>query len=238
MKEVFIFIKENIIVNVFLLLSVSIIVSFQLSKDTPVWFNWNTDIVNYYFDIVVNLSVGYLVSTIFYVLVVYYPDRKKKLAIKVKTSILFARLQTNLSEFIDCVLRSANQELKDGEDIENSYQPKIENLDLFNLMRNIKISDPFSGDISCLEKSIGAARSIEKIKNQLIPFIAYLENKELDLYLDLEDTFTFENFNDDERLFVKEYLVKHDFHLLVKQFNNCQRIVGASFRNVSWEKII
>lgn len=237
-KEIVLYVKKNKLVNVILLLAVSIIVSFQLSKSMTVWFDWNVDVANYYYDIGVNLSIGYIVSTIFYVLVVYCPDRKRSLVLRAKTSILFARLQTSLSEFIDSVLRSADVELCVNEDIKNSYQKKLEKLGLISLMRNTKTYAPFGDDISCLEKAIKSAKHIEQLKTNLIPFITYLDDKELDLYLELEDTFIFENFGDEEQLFLKEHLIKYEFHFVVKQFNDCQRIVGASFREVSWQKII
>ncbi|MGD1396520.1 hypothetical protein ACP6IB_26960 [Vibrio harveyi] len=237
-KEVILYVKKNKLVNVAFLLAVSLIVSFQISKSMPVWFDWDVSVVNYYYDIGVNLSIGYIVSTIFYILVVYYPERKRCLAIKAKTSILFARLQNNLYEFIDSVLTSANVELRYGEDIENSYQKKLEELDLISLMRNTTTYAPFGDYVSCLDKAIKSAKYIEQLKTNLIPFIIYLDDKELELYLELEDNFIFENFGDEEQLFIKEHIIKNEFHFLVAQFNACQRIVGAQFREVSWQEII
>lgn len=94
MEEIALYHENNWLVNYLAIFAGMLIVLFQVTEDMPVLFNWNVDTVNYYFNILVNLSIGYLVSTIFFILVVYYPDRKKQKIIKVKTSILFARLQT------------------------------------------------------------------------------------------------------------------------------------------------
>ncbi|OCH12311.1 hypothetical protein [Aliivibrio fischeri] len=233
-KEIILYIEKNKSVNALLIAALAIIVSFQLSKSMPALFNWNVDVVNYYYDIGVNLSISYIVSTIFYVLVVYYPERKKNLAIRAKTSILFARLQTNMGGFIDCVLQSANLDLKVDEDIESVYLKSLANIDLITCMRETRTDEPFVDNVSCLEKAINAAKKIELLKNSLIPFITYLNDDELDLYLELEDTFIFENFGEEKELFLKEYLIKSEFNLLVEQYNNCQKVVGASFRKVSW----
>ncbi|ELI6421303.1 hypothetical protein RRM51_000675 [Aeromonas veronii] len=234
-KEICLYFSKNKLVNFFLVLSVAVIVSFQLSMSMPVWYNWNVEVVNYYYNVGVNLSMGYIVSTIFYVLVVYYPERKKKLAIKAKTFILFARLQTYISEFVNSVLASANVDLDIDDDIKNSYQEKLVKLELIDLMRKTKASHPFGEFTNCLEKAIYSAKKIEILKGSLVPFVSYLDDNELDLYLSLEDTFVYENFYDDEALCLKEMQIKSEFHYLVGQYYDCQKIVGTSFRKIYWQ---
>lgn len=234
-KEICLYFSKNKLVNLFLVLSVAVIVSFQLSMSMPVWYGWNVEVVNYYYNVGMNLSIGYIVSSVFYILVVYYPERKRKLAVKAKTSILFARLQTSMREFIDSVLASANVDLDVEEDIENSYQKKLLKLELMDLMRKTEASHPFGEYTTCLGKAIYSAKKIEVLKGSLVSFIAYLDDKELDFYLSLEDTFIYENFYDDEALFLKEMQIQHEFHSLVSQYYDCQRIVGATFRKIFWK---
>ena len=70
------YVTTNKLLNIILLLSIMVIVSFQVTKDWSVLFNLDVEVVNYYYQTLVNLSLGYIVSLMFFILVVYYPEKK------------------------------------------------------------------------------------------------------------------------------------------------------------------
>ncbi|MFA0570833.1 hypothetical protein [Vibrio gallaecicus] len=91
--EIKLYFVSNWLVNAIAGIAVAIIVLFQIMNDMPVPQYLNAEVVNYYFDILVNLSLGYLVGTIFYILVVYYPERKKERKKERKELLLAQRPQ-------------------------------------------------------------------------------------------------------------------------------------------------
>ena len=64
------YIKKNQILNLILFVAVITIVSYGVTYNTPVLKGLNVEIVNYFYEVLVNISIGYVVSLIFYVLVV------------------------------------------------------------------------------------------------------------------------------------------------------------------------
>jgi len=149
-KEFLIYLKCNKIVNLLFVFSLCIIVICQIAENKPVWANLSADAVNFYLNIFLNLAIGYIVSTLFYILVVYYPERQKKKIIKAKTAILFARMQTLLSTSVDLFIESVNIEIDATDGVPDEYQKFIDAKDTIELMRQYEISDPW-GTRSALE---------------------------------------------------------------------------------------
>ncbi|RBM24600.1 hypothetical protein DLR59_18680 [Vibrio tarriae] len=230
------FVTTNKVVNAILLIAIFIIVGVEVSSNMPVLLGLDVDTINYYFNILVNLAIGYIVSTVFYVLVVYYPERKRKYLVQAKTSILFARLQTNLNTVIRSVVESANVKLDAECTIPKKYTDIIKQLDLIELMRQKQVEDPVHGKRFACDDFVRASNNIENLKSKLIPFIAYLEPKELELYADLEEILIFENVNDLDGFPPKSYLLVHDFSFIVAAYYDCQKLVQkGKCELVSWQ---
>ena len=224
LREVRLYHQENWIVNYLAIDALLIIFLFQTSQDMTVWFGINVETVNYYFEVFVNLSLGYLVSTIFYILVVYYPDRKKQKKVSAKTSILFARMQTQLRTITSIFIESVAFDVDATTKVSDKYKEHINNIDILELMGKLKVEQP-DGQSTGLEEVIRASSEIESLKNRLIPFLAYMQSKELDLYADLEEIFIFENMDKLDVFPPKQYLFTQEFPTIVKTFYDCQLVV-------------
>lgn len=133
------YIASNKILNIILLLAIMIIISFQVSNKWPVLFNLDVEVVNFYYNVLVNLSIGYITSLIFYILVIYYPEKKRKFIIRAKTSIIFARLQTNLHAFIFGTLSAFDIPFKSTDDFENCFIKKAQNLNVLEVLKTKKM---------------------------------------------------------------------------------------------------
>ncbi len=116
-REVKLYFSSNWLVNVIAGIAIIIIVFFQATSEASVPKYLNADVVNYYFEILVNLSLGYLVSAIFYILVVYYPERRTRIAVSAKTSILFSRVLVRLRTAIDSVLLAVDVRFEASEEL-------------------------------------------------------------------------------------------------------------------------
>lgn len=224
MEEIALYHENNWLVNYLAIFAGMLIVLFQVTEDMPVLFNWNVDTVNYYFNILVNLSIGYLVSTIFFILVVYYPDRKKQKIIKVKTSILFARLQTQLRTITTIFVDSVGVAVDASGGVPEQYKRHIEQVDIFNLMKLYSVLHP-DGTPDGLSEVVRASAEIESLKARLVPFLAYMDKRELNLYADLEEIFIFENMDSLDTFPPKQHLMTKEFPYIVAAFYDCQLIV-------------
>lgn len=238
MQEIALYHEENWLVNYLALLAGGMIIIFQVTEHMPVLFELNVNIVNYYFNVLVNLSIGYLASTIFYILVVYYPNRKKQKVVKVKTSILFARLQTQLRTITSVFVNAVGYNVDAREGVPAHYIDYINNIEIFDLMKQYIVPHP-DGTTDGLSEVIRASSEIELLKARLVPYLAYMEQRELDLYANLEEIFIFENMDKLDRFPPKQYLLIKEFPDVVKVFYDCQLIVkGVKNEFVLYDKNI
>ncbi len=200
----------------------------------PPLFGLSVETANYYIDVLLNITIGYIVSTIFYVIVVYYPDRHKQASIRTKTHIIFARLQTSLNTVIDSVVESVGVELKAEESVPERYINIINQQDLIDLMERTETEDPVHGQRTKLEDFVRASNNIENLKSKLIPFIAYLDAKELEFYTIIEELFIFENVDDLYQFPPKTHLLAQEFPDIVQAYYDCQKIVQGKCELYSW----
>lgn len=105
MKKFGYFVKNKLILIALLLVSILIIIFNGKTYTIPPPFGWDYIVVNYYLDIAVNIAIGYIVSLIFYIIVVYNVEYERSDSITERTYIYFARLNTFLNEFVDTILR-------------------------------------------------------------------------------------------------------------------------------------
>lgn len=236
-NEIVKFYKGNRIVNFILVVSCIVIISFEITQDWPVLFGLNVAAVNYYYEIFIDLSIGYIVSTIFYVLVVYYPERKRNKAVNTKTSIIFARIQTNLRTAIDSFVTSVGVSIDTSNGVPEKYIEIIKGLEPFKLMKRNELNDQFYGRRSALDDFVRASDNIEVLKSKLVSFLAYISKEELDFYSNLEEILTFENTDKLEKLYSpapKEYLFLNEFIDIVITYHNCQMIVRGFCEEYEW----
>lgn len=195
---------------------------------------WSATTVNFYLEVLVNLCIGYIVSTIFYVLVVYYPNRKRMKLVKIRTRIIFSRLQTNLYSVADLLVSSVNVSVDASKGVPQSYTENLRKEDLFELLKKNKVRDAW-GSQNALEQVIKASSEIVSYKLILVHFLAFMDSSELKLYADLEDFFIFENMDKIDQWPPKGELLANDFQYIVKAYNDCQNIIGTMKRPIVWE---
>lgn len=227
--------NDNFLVNYLLLLTIFIIILIEVSQDMPVLFGWNVATVNFYLDVLVNLCIGYIVSTIFYILVVYYPHRKRAKLVKTRTLIIFSRLQYRLKSIASLLVASVNLSVDASDKVPQSYTDTIRELNLFKLLEDKEISDPL-GCSNALEHVIRDSSEIISYKLILVHFLAFMDTAELKFYSDLEEIFIFENIDKlDKWPHNKEELLGHEFQYIVDAYNDCQNIVGTIKDPIVWE---
>lgn len=227
--------SHNSLVNYLLLLAIVIIILVQASQDMPVLFGWNAATVNFYLEVLINLSIGYIVSTIFYVLVVYYPHRKRVKVVKVRTRIIFSRLYYRLKSIADLLVSSVNLSVDASKRVPPSYTDTIRELDLLTILKNKEVVDPW-GCSNALERVIRDSSEIISYKLMLVQFLAFMDAAELKLYADLEEIFIFENMDKlDKWPYNKEELLGHEFQYIVEAYNDCQDILSFTKDPIVWK---
>lgn len=226
--------SDNSLVNYLLLLAIFIIILVQASQDMPVLFGWNVATVNFYLEVLVNLCIGYIVSTIFYVLVVYYPYRKRAKLVNIRIRIIFSRLQTRLKSFSNLIVSSVNLNIDASRGVPQSYTEALGKLDIFALLEAEEVVDPW-GCSNALEHIIRDSSEIISYKLALVQFLAFMDVAELKLYADLEDIFIFENMGKLDEWPPKEYLLAQDFQYVVAAYNDCQNVLNTNKYPIVWE---
>ena len=91
------FIKNNFLISVILIIALVIVISFILTKDNPELFKHANDFYNLFFQ----LSIGYIISFVFYVMQVYLPNLKQSelanICINDRIKTIFSKMQQLLS---------------------------------------------------------------------------------------------------------------------------------------------
>lgn len=95
------FIKENKIITAIFLICFTIVLAYLLSLDLPEWFRHANDL----FNIICQLSIGFIINFIFYVTQVYIPKRKKEKTCFNVISIRLSRIQTSMNSFFDTMAK-------------------------------------------------------------------------------------------------------------------------------------
>ena len=226
--------SDNSLVNYLLLLAIFIIILVQASQNMPVLFGWNADVINFYLEVLVNLSIGYIISTLFYVLVVYYPHRKRAKLVNVRTRIIFSRLQTRLKSISNLLVSSVNLDIDASKGVPKSYTEDLRKLDIFALLKNKEVLDPW-GCSNALEHLIRDSSDIISYKNMLVQFLSFMDSAEIKFYADLEEIFIFENMDKLDKWPPKGELLAHEFQYIVKAYNDCQSILGTTKYPIVWE---
>lgn len=233
-EEIKLYFISNWLVNIIAGIAVIIIVLFQMTNEIPVPKYLNADVVNYYFDIVVNLSMGYLVSATFYILVVYYPDRKKRIAVNAKTSILFSRVLVRLKAVINSVLLAVDVRFEPCDGLPTKLTEVLQKRDLIHSLKQKKLEDRHYGKRRALDDLVRVSSELESLIDKLVPFIGYMEPDELELYSVLEDILIFEYIGQHDEFPPKSILLADEFPTIVQSYYDCQKVRGVEVTPISW----
>ncbi|CAK1715582.1 hypothetical protein VCRA2113O325_110114 [Vibrio crassostreae] len=233
-REVKLYFSSNWLVNVIAGIAVIIIVLFQATSEASVPKYLNADVVNYYFEILVNLSLGYLVSAIFYILVVYYPERKTRIAVSAKTSILFSRVLVRLRTAIDSVLLAVDVRFEACEELPSKLTDVLQKRDLIHSLKQKKLEDRHYGKRRALDDLVRVSNELESLIDKLVPYIGYMEINELELYSVLEDILIFEYIGQHDEFPPKSTLLADEFPTIVQAYYDCQKVRGVDITLISW----
>lgn len=227
------FLRESKLLIFLLVISISITVSYGITLNMPVIINVDYQVVNFFYGKLVDLSIGYVVSLLFYVLVVYYPEHTKKRKLRSRTIIIFGRLQTYIKTYMDMCVEVVDIRL--GKYSVNSYEAwkkYFENnrVDIFYCLGR-ELEDKtyrlYLEGNTYLEVMEACAKNIEHYKRELIPLIMYLSDKELELYSTLEKILIFEQINKGLEAMAVDALFITDFEYILKSYDQVGQILGV-----------
>lgn len=237
------YLKNNPYLNILLALSLFIVITFPFCYKyltTNYLFYYDFE---YYYGLLRDLSLGYIISLLFYILVVFWPETKKKNLIKTKTNILFARLSTSLGKYIIATLAAFNIEIDENDDIiQKSKSILEENRDkiYLKLSREIDKADielKFEKNYSTyLDIITDNSSRIEKLTNDLIPFLPFLDKSELELYTEIEDILIFEYIPNLENEFGVYSLFVDEFQYIIKAYFNLREMVTGRKIKIFYNK--
>ena len=126
-KNILIFIKRNTLISAFFIISIVIITSYYLTLDLPELFRG----AEQWFNLLFQLSVGYIINFMFYVTQVYIPNNKRDIVVKQQISIRLKEIISNMRQSISAL---SNVYVKDhiGDDYTNEE---------LSLLLNLRFSD-------------------------------------------------------------------------------------------------
>ena len=228
------YICTNIYLNSIFIAAILTIVSFNETKDMPVIVPFDVDTVNYYYEIFVNFSIGYIISLLFYNLVVYYPEQKRKLTIKSKTATIIARLQTYLYQYIFETFLAFDIPFKESDDFETAFIQKAVQKDIYEVLSKKSRDDTNEGKTS-IQVISDCSQMIIKLKSELVPFLLFMDHKEVELYTDLEDIFIFENIYKLGRGEGISSLFFSDFEFVIDAYKTVEKLVGAAQFKIEYD---
>ena len=153
-----------------------------------------------------------------------------------KTSILFARLQTYLRNYIFETLEAFSIEFNEGDDLRKSFINEASKCNAFDILNKPSNNGLFGEKQTSFKILTDNSKKIIALKNELIPFLMYINAKEIDFYTDLEEIFIFENINNLKDGFAVEALFYDDFEYVVQVFEKVQKIVGTLQVKVYYKK--
>ena len=218
------YLKNNMALNVLLIVSILIIVSRDLSRNSNALFSWNVDTVNYYYNVFENLSIGFIVTLIFYIIVVYYPEEKKRFNVNVKLHRTLARLMNSLQGYIYMTCSAFNVE--NGE-IKNDIIEKYREFNLHDILSKNNNIYEMENNSSYLDNLKISSKGIIKLKEDLLPFLVFMNDKESNAYAEIEDILIFESIDKLNLGPHFECLFFDDFNYIIEAYYSLQKAVGG-----------
>ena len=209
-----------------------------MSYDSPVIINIDYEVVNFYYGKIVDLCIGYIVSLIFYLIVVYHPEYEKKKQLKSRTIVIFGRLQTYLKRYLDMSVEAFEIKTdKYSNDTVKVWQSYFKN-NRINIIKVLERETKYKvtnviGDLDSdnastyIEVMNVCARNIIYYKRELIPFIMYLTPQQMELYANLEEIFIFEQINRGLTQVAADALFVTNFDYILNCYIQVRKILGV-----------
>jgi len=191
------FFRNNYFHLLICLIVVFLIVVKELSKNAPPIINLPADSINYYWDILNSLGISYIAGFIFYLLVVYIPEQRKRRNIEVSLSTHFGTICNNACRYLNETFIAFNFEFEETSNIEQSFTQFNSDKDPYEVLSSSiakseyfhYYEEPYKNRY---EHILEASSKILEHKNKLVPYIAFMNKQELNCYSVLEDIRIFE----------------------------------------------
>lgn len=159
--------------------------------------------IDYYWDIFINIGISYISAVIFYIVVVYIPENKRRYALNEKIKLSFIRTRNNLELFLSITFEAMNVAFSEteGESVSQIFLVSLKGKDPFPILsQSIKKYDGVivteKHGTSRYNLLVKIANEIIKQRRELIKLIPYLSQSELMLYSELEDILIFDRMGD------------------------------------------
>lgn len=177
------FIKEKFILCFWGIISLILIALYLVTLDMPPVLNLTLEMANSIWNIIISLSTGYLISLIFYIMLVFeseYSEYKKRNNISKRVYKYYLRMNTYITEILYIIVENSN--FNSIDDIINS---DIE-------CENIK------NTIEPLEEELKkCAIEVDKNLHKIEPYLIYINDYAVNLFIEIQETFIFENINNE-----------------------------------------
>lgn len=176
------FISENKWISGILFLSIVIIISYLASLDMPEWFKNAGDVFNLFY----NLSIGYCVSFIFYLLQVYIPSLKRTEKVNEQIYRRLLYLSNDMKELIHEVVKVQFKDIPKEPYTEKQLEELL-NVVTSQKMNTVKLTTSRTGhmDYFTLKEWLETRIvSVEKDIDRLLTY--YTEYLDADIVTDLE----------------------------------------------------
>jgi len=236
------FIVKNKILILLLVICILIIVSYGITDNWPVIIDVDHELVNFYYGKLIDLCDGYIVSLVFYIIVVYCPEYKRRENIRCKTHTIFARMQTYLRKYIEMCLRGFQIEVLEDDNVQEKWGEHFNEvyIDIYSVLNRefddnlTEMSNSRYGD-TYIEVLNSCAKNIIKYKSELIPFVMFLDEAETELYIELEELFIFEQITKGFNEIGAEALFIDEFTKIVECFYQTNDVVGVKRQRITCE---
>lgn len=149
----------------------------------------SVDIANSIWNILISLSTGYLISLIFYIMLVFkseYSDFRKKINISKRVYNYYLRIGTSIDDLFNILVDCT--ECNSIQDFINS------DIDYVQIKEDIiEFGQSWCEGRTCEEASKICIRNVNENLQRIDPYLTYLNEKATDLFIGIQQTYIFEN---------------------------------------------
>lgn len=142
MEKIIVFIKSNLWITAFFILSILIITSYILTTNLPELFDGAEELYNLFFQ----LSIGYTINFMFYITQIYIPNNKREAAIKNCISKRISQIESDMYKLLTPLIEIYSQG-HCGKKYTDEELRRLENLRFSDTVKRAKVSTSATGEV-------------------------------------------------------------------------------------------
>lgn len=188
-RKVKFFIEHRKLLGIWGILSLSAIIIYLITFNMQPVGNLSVEFANSIWNIIISLSTGYLISLMFYIMLVFeteYIEYEKKINIAKRVYNYYLRMDNSISDMFSVL--SDCSKCKDIQDFINS---SIEYRRIKNDVIQFGIEE-YNG-LTCEVALKKYVREVNENLNRIEPYLTYLNGYATDLFVKVQQTYIFEN---------------------------------------------